>query len=284
MRIRTWATAAAMIPALVLSFGFAESEAASEGCTPLEGDSSENPVLFCESAIWGQCDNAVGDSQTGVGKVILPVEGITLADTEPTGSYTEGQGCGTVDEPYFGATAMGASAYEYDLQGFIEAGNVDSLTFELHFLGPNTGYAGENIFIDAKATLDGVSLFGDDVLIDVTGEAHSSPKRRRLELTPVVSDSGLSSVVRFTVTDIADLDPELFASEPGAGSAFRVVELQFNYPHTGDCQAPPPNGTDRCAPFGPSPLVLGAAEIPTGAYFNQTADLGTLTVAGEPAE
>lgn len=295
MRIRTAIAVAALLPA---SLAFAVQPADIElddTCRTDEtrtvavenedGTTTDVPVEYCESVAWAQCDNAVDNGATG--KLILPLDGVELAQTPPPGSFTEGHGCGTVDEPVFGNTALGAGLYHYYLDGFLlDAGNVDTLTFEVHFLGPNVGYAGQAVDTNLRMTIDGVSLFGTEEGLNVQGEPFQAPKERTVTTTPILSSTGASSSLLVTVTGIADFMAENFASEPGGGSAFRMVQVGMNFPTISgaQCVETPTNGTDRCPAFGPSPMVMGADEIPTGVTLNTAGDLGTETPAGDVDE
>jgi hypothetical protein len=256
-----------------------------EGCSILEGSDTEGaePVLLCEDAFYGSCSTAAG------GKLYVPaVDQIPLVDDAPAQSFTAGAGCGTIDEPVFGSTGIGGTPnYEYFTQGFVSFGNLDTLTFELHFLGPNLGYAGEELRFDARVIVDGISLFGDDTFTSVTGDVVTSPARKRIVATPVVSSTGASSSVRFTITGISELAPSLFArpGEAGAAPELRQVQLQFTAPTTTNCSPLPPNNSERCVPAGASPLVLGATEIPTGGLVNlaDTDAFGVEVPAGKDA-
>lgn len=294
MRIRTVIAVAALLPA---SLAFAV-QPADEGATTCrvdetrtvsvegeDGTTSEVPVEYCESIAWAQCDNAVDSG--GAGKLILPLDGIKLEQEPPPGSFQAGEGCGTVDEPVFGSTVLGPSPYHYFLDGFLlDAGNVDTLTFEVHFLGPNVGYAGQAVDTNLRILVDGVSLFGTDEGLNVQGEPFSAPKERTISTVPVVSSTGLSSSLRITVTGVADFMAENFASEAGSGEVFRSVTIGMNYPTiTGaPCVATPTNGTERCPAFGPSPMVMGADEVPTAVILNAAGELGTETEAGDVDE
>lgn len=243
----------------------------------VELDGTSVPVQYCQTTLFAQCT----DADPAAGKVVLPTDAVTLAETPPSGSFTAGEGCGTVDEPVFGNTQHAAGPYHYFLDGFaLEGGNLDTLTLEAHFLGPNVGYAGQEVALDVRITVDGVSLFGTEEGTSVAGDPFAAPAQRRITVVPEVSDTGASSRVVFTVTGLADLDPR-FADAAGPGDRFRQVAVGLNLPHTGDCAGLPPNGTERCVPFGPAQLVMGADEIPTGVVLN-AAEPATVTVeAGE---
>ena len=291
MRIRTAIAVAALLPAS-LAFAVQPADEGADTCRTddtrtvaveeEDGTTTEVPVAYCESVAWAQCDNAVdGDA---AGKLVLPLDGIVLDQVPPPGSFTEGHGCGTVDEPVFGNTVLGAGLYHYYLDGFLlDAGNVDTLTFEVHFLGPNAGYAGEEVATNLRMTIDGISLFGFEEGLNVQGEPFRAPKERTITTTAIVSDTGASSSLLITVTGIADFMADTFATEPGGGTAFRQVQVGMNFPTIAGapCVATPTNGTERCPAFGPSPMVMGADEVPTGVTLNKVGDLGTETPAGD---
>lgn len=297
MRIRTAIAVAALLPAS-LAFAVAVDEDTSTDTSSTcrtdetrsvtvedeDGSTSEVPVEYCEATMFAQCDNAA-DSQAA-GKFILPTDGIELTGTPPPGSFQDGHGCGTIDEPVFGSTTHEASPYHYFLDGhLVDVGNVDTLTFEVHFLGPNIGYTGQEVDLEMRMLLDGVSLFGTEELQNVSGDPFQAPRRRTVSAVPTVSDTGVSSSFLVTVTGLADFMEDAFASEPGQGSSFRQVSIDLNFPHLGEpCVATPTNGTERCPPFGPAPMVMGATEVPTGVTLNTTGELDVTTPAGELEE
>lgn len=284
MRIRTAFAVAALLPAslaFTITTDGDESATTATTCRADEeertvtvedddGTTSEVPVEYCEAPLWAQCDNAAdGDA---AGKVILPTDPVALAPVEPTTSFTEGAGCGTVDEPVFASQTIDDAMYQFATSGFAEAGSVDSLTFEAHFLGPNGGYAGQDLHFDMRMTVDGVSLFGTKTSPDATGQGSTtSPAFQRITVPATVSDTGASVSVEFTVTGIDDLLPP---KEPGA---FRVVAVSFGPPHTGVCETLPTNDTPRCVPSGYPSWVMGASEVPSGVTFNP-AEPATTTV------
>lgn len=268
MRIRTAIAVAALLPA---SLAFAVSPAEGEACRVDEtrtvtvenadGTTTAVPVEYCETTIFAQCDGAVDPA----GKVVNPTAAVKLSPPAPDVSFTAGGGCGTVDEPVFSAAGTGASPYQFAASGFADAGSVDSVTFELHFLGPNLGYAGEPLYIDIEAEVDGTSLFGTKTTPDATGQNPStSPAAQRVEVVPVVSDTGASVMVEFTVTGLDEL---VAASIPGE-QAFHGISFSFGVPHTGQCGTLPTNDTPRCVPSGFTGWVMGATEVPSGVTFN----------------
>lgn len=297
MRIRIAIAVAALLPASLAFTVVADEHGDEETATTCrvddnrtvtvdngDGTTSEVPVEYCEGTLFAQCDNAV-DSEAA-GKLILPTEGIELDAAPPPGSFQAGHGCGTVDEPVFGSTTHSAAPYHYYLSGLLmDAGNVDTLTFEVHFLGPNIGYAGQEIDLEMRMTVDGTSLFGSEELLNVQGDPFQAPKRRTVRAVPTVSSTGLSSSFLVTVTGLADFMEDAFASEAGPGTVYRQVGIDLNFPHLeAPCVETPTNGTERCPPFGPSPMVMGASEVPTAAILNTSGELGETTPAGELEE
>lgn len=268
MRIRTAIAVAALLPA---SLAFAVPASEDETCRTAEsrtvavdngdGTTSDVPVEYCEAQLYAQCDAALDPA----GKVVDPNASIKMTDAAPTVSFTETGGCGTVDEPVFSAAGTGGSPYQFAASGFADAGSVDALTFELHFLGPNLGYAGEPIYIDLEAEVNSVSLFGTKSSPDATGQNPTlSPAATRIEVVPVVSDSMASVKAEFTVTG---LDALFDAVAPGT-EKFHQVSFSFGVPHTGECATLPTNDTPRCAPSGFTGWVMGATEVPSGVTFN----------------
>lgn len=267
MRLRAILTSFALLPALAVSMA-AEPE---EGCRLLDETDAESPIL-CETPLHMQCP------ADDLEKVHDPTTHIPLADGAPDRSVTEGAGCGTVDEPVFGSTSMAPAAYEYSATGYF-TGNVDTATFELHFLGPGAGQLDEAIFLDTRVTIDGRSVFGDTMNESVAGDVIASPTRIRLEPEVVQSDTGASVGMRFTVTGIGEFI-EGTLSDP---DAFHTVTFTVNTPHLGMCEGLPPNGTERCVPAGLYSLVWGTTEVPSNVTMNldDSGQFGTVIEAGE---
>lgn len=274
MRIRTAIAVAALLPAsLAFTVAPGGDETAADGCRvdpdrtitieDEDGTTSELPVEYCETSIYGHCDETL--DADGAAKLHDPTTAIEFTPGVPEASFTEGAGCGTVDEPVFSASGTGGSPYQFAASGVAEAGNVDSLTFELHFLGPNTGYAGEPLYIDLEATVDGTSLFGTETTPDATGQNPTTTTvSQRIEVVPEVSDSGASVKVEFTVTDVE----QLFDLIGPDDLQYRSVSFSFGVPHIGECGTLPTNDTPRCVPSGLTGWIMGASEIPTGVTFN----------------
>ncbi len=271
MRIRTAIAVAALLPA---SLAFAVQPAAEDGACRTDaertvtveeedGTTSEVPVSYCQTSIYAHCDGTLDEA--GAAKLHDPTASVELTPGLPEVSFTEGGGCGTVDEPVFSAAGTGASPYQFSAGGFAEAGDVDAVTFELHFLGPNLGYAGQPVHLDVEAEVDSVSLFGTKTSPDATGDnPQTSAAAQRIEVVPVVSDSGASVMVEFTVTGL----DELFEAIGPEGSQFRTIQFSFGPPHTAQCGTLPTNDTPRCVPSGFTGWVMGASEVPSGVTFN----------------
>lgn len=243
MRIRTLAATAVLLPA---ALAFSVAPASEDGSI----------------SIYAHCDGTLDEA--GAAKLHDPTARVELEPGAPDVSFTAGGGCGTVDEPVFSAAGTGGSPYQFSAGGFAEAGDVDAITFELHFLGPNAGYAGQPLYLDVEAELDGVSLFGTKTSPDATGASPTtSAAAKRIEVVPEVSDSGASVKVEFTVTGIA----ELFGDRGDEASDFRGIQFSFGVPHTGACGTLPTNDTPRCVPSGFTGWVMGATEVPSGVTF-----------------
>lgn len=272
MRIRTAIAVAALLPAS-LAFAVAPVADDSSSCRvdpertitveAEDGSTSDVPVEYCETSIYAHCDSTLDSA--GAGKLHDPQATIKLEPGIPEVSFTEGGGCGAVDEPVFSAAGTGGSPYQFSAGGFAEAGNVDSATFELHFLGPNLGYAGEPLYLDMEIEVDSTSLFGTKTSPDATGDnPQTSAAAQRIEVVPVVSESGASVMVEFTVTGLDALFPVIGPDD----QQFRSVQFSFGPPHTGECTTLPTNETPRCVPSGFTGWVMGASEIPSGVTFN----------------
>lgn len=269
VRIRSITAAVAVLPALVLSLAAHADVSDPETCRPFDATDPDSPEL-CRVDTYLQCPD--DDAEKVRHPAIEPV--VPLEYDAPTRSVQEGAGCGQLDEPVFGGPQMN-SLYEFNWAGFVDGG-IDTATFDIWVLGPGTGQLGETIDLDVRFVIDGESVFGDETIVDVAGEVSTSPSRQRVTAEVLPSDTFASVLLRFSATDIAAfLGPDVLED------ADRHVEFTVNYPHTGDCAAPPPNGAERCAPAGVYPFVWGSTEVPAGISYNRTADLGTTVPAGE---
>lgn len=276
VRIRTVIAVAALLPASLAFTVTADDHGGEEPTTTCrvdeertitvdneDGTTSELPVEYCETSIYAHCDGTLDED--GAAKLHDPTAAIELTPGIPEASFTEGAGCGTVDEPVFSASGTGGSPYQFAASGIAEGGNVDSLTFELHFLGPNTGYAGEPLYIDLEATVDSTSLFGTETTPNATGQnPTTTTSAQRIEVVPEVSDTGASVKALFTVTGVEQLFDVIGPDE----QQYRSVSFSFGVPHIGQCGTLPTNDTPRCVPSGLTGWVMGASEIPTGVTFN----------------
>lgn len=267
MRLRAILTSAALLPALL----FTTAADLEDGCRLLDETDEQSPIL-CETPLHMQCP------ADDLEKVYAPTVHIPLEEGAPDRSVTEGAGCGTVDEPVFGSTSMAPAPYEYSAQGYFE-GNVDTATFELHFLGPGAGQLDQAIFLDTRVTIDGRSLFGDTLNESVAGDVVASPTRIRLEPEVVPSDTRASVAMRFTVTGIGEFIDGTLDDPDG----FHTITFTVNTPHLGACEGLPPNGTERCVPAGLYSLVWGTTEVPSNVTMNLTdvERFGTVIEAGD---
>lgn len=220
-------------------------------------DTDPSSLELCEHHTYFQCP--ADDAQ----KLWVPATDgrIRIDDPAPSRSVTEGAGCGQVDEPVFGSPTMDGW-YELHATGLIGAA-ADTLTVELHLLGPGAGQLGEDIFVDTRMTVNGISVFGSTEGVDVAGDPYTSPDRIRIapEVTP--SSTNASVALRWTVTGIQ----EAIAGSVGA-EEYAMVELTVNYPHTGECEPLPPNNAERCVPAGALAFVWGSTEVPSGVAAN----------------
>lgn len=253
MRLRSTLTLGAMLPSLLFVTAFT---ADTDACR--EASSGGDAPVVCETPTWLDCSKAEG------GKVHVQTASVGFTTEEPTTSYQAGAGCGRVDEPVFGSTAMSASTqYELHIDGFIETG-VDTLEVELWVLGRELT---DPVVLEVRAVVDGVSLFGDDQGLDATGAPVSYPTRRFITVTPEPNSTGIATKLVFSIKDIH----EAF----GLGTnpfGDRQVQLTVNHPHTGDCQPVPPSNNPRCVPGTVGPWVWGALEVPAGILANRADD------------
>ena len=175
----------------------------------------------------------------GESKVENAEDNVATWDTEaPTASVTTGAGCGTVDLPFM-QTAPG-NLYDATWSGYF-TGNLDTLNVELHniYVGPGRGTGNLNATI--RLFVDGTPLF-DELGKEVT-------------LKPVRSTTGLSEVVKFSITNIG------FVSE--AENIEHDVSLVM---HGGATLNRGPTATDTLSGW-----VWDTTEAPSGMTFNPPA-------------
>ena len=269
MRIRSVTTAIAVLPALVLATASHPGVSDDSTCRPYDATDEESPIL-CEVDTYLQCsadDAKKVHAQATDARVPIDYDA-------PTRSVTEGAGCGQLDEPVFGSPGM-TGLYELHAHGFLDGG-IDSATFDLWVLGPGVGQLGEEVELDVRFVVDSESVFGSETVVDVAGAVTTSPKRHRVIAEVLPSDTQASALLRFSVTDIG-----AFLLGSTLDDEERYVEVSVNYPHTGDCQAPPPNNSERCLPAGIYAFAWGSTEVPSGISYNRTDDLGTVVPAGD---
>ena len=155
--------------------------------------------------------------------------------TAPTGSVTQGAGCGWADpSPVRNTQSEGLSDGVW--KGFFN-GNLDSLTVQAHAIGVGPGRSGANQTVRVTLFVDGESVFGTD--------ASGNASRREVVMKPVVSSSQASALFEFTITGLGLL------TEDGEGMSEREIAVTLA--------------------SGSEPLqgwVYDTTEVPSGITFN----------------
>lgn len=212
MRVRSALCALVLVPA-ALAFSVAPAEDTS--CALLDdggtAEDTTDDVLGCEASVYYDCSTA------HAGKVHVPSSlgtGVKLVDAAPDTSFTAGGGCGQQETAQARGTAT-TSIYDMNATGFIE-GNVDSLSVELHSIYAGSLRAGGAATLDVRLVLSGESPVGSTSSPGPTGSPIESPKSFRLDVPLVVSSTGISESMTFTITDLYEAMPQL--SEVGDGT------------------------------------------------------------------
>lgn len=186
----------------------------------------------------------------GEQKVENADDNVATWDTEaPTASVTAGAGCGTVDLPFMQSAP--ANIYDATWTGYF-TGNLDTLNVELHNIYVGPGRATGNLNAAVRLFVDGTPLF-DDLGREVT-------------LKPVRSATGVSEVVKFSISNIG------FLSE--AENIEHEVSLVM---HGGATQNRGPTVTDTVSGW-----VWDTTEVPSGLTFNPTT-LNEFVIDATPA-
>jgi hypothetical protein len=134
-----------------------------------------------------------------VNYVALDEETPTWSEIEPA-SVTTGAGCGMYDDSQFSGTVPDTI---YDLNfGGTYSGNLDTLTVNLHDMGVGPARTGEDITLEVRVTIDGMSLFGVEENEAIDGTISASPAKRTVTVTPAAAASGVLSQYSFSIKDI----------------------------------------------------------------------------------
>lgn len=247
MRRTTALSLAATLPLAGLALAMGPADA----CTDL-GDG----VLACTSTGWLSCDGAVE------GKVKDPLTAVGFDRTAPTGSFTEGEGCGMAEYTSLTGTAP-HSLYDLGVEGRM-TGNVDSVTVELHSIHASRERVSGPARLGVRLSIDGKSPSGVVTNPGTTTDI-TSPVEFEVLVDPEPSATGLSERLAFTITDLGAMFPELNEVGDGSGNRQNVV-LTINWINTAYAGA----------------WVWGASEVPANVTFNG-GEVGTVVSASDLA-
>jgi hypothetical protein len=151
----------------------------------------------------------------------------------PAQSVQQGAGCGYFENAGGGYLGPNETTLDSIWEGSF-AGNLDSLTIELHNIHASAARASGPFLLRANLLIDGVDVI--------------NPDAPQIEVTPVPSSSRLSEMLRFTVTGIG------LRSEEGDGQQVRRVRLII-----------------RSLSEEQSAWVWDTTEVPAGLTFNPAA-------------
>jgi hypothetical protein len=159
----------------------------------------------------------------------------TWDTTPPDESVADGAGCGSVDSVF--TNTQQHNPYDSTWVGDFD-GNLDTLTVEVHniYLGP--ARVTEEFEVAVRLYVDGLNLFGE------LGD--------QLVVPAVRSSTGLSEMIRFTITDIG------LVEERDDRLHHIALVLHGGTPHHRE-----PTITDTLSGW-----VWGTTEVPSGITFN----------------
>lgn len=220
MRLKSAILALAMAPG---ALAFAVTPASTD-CTTISTGAdpvaTSDDVIACEASVWFECSSAHG------GKVHVPSSlgtGVKLVNDAPKTSFTAGGGCGQQETAQATGTAT-TSIYDLNATGFI-AGNVDTLSVELHSIYASSLRATGTVTLDVRVVVDDQSPVGFVTSPGTGGTGDiSSPESFRLEVPLQASSTRLSESMTFTITDLHRMFPQL--SKAGNGSSnFHTLDV-----------------------------------------------------------
>jgi hypothetical protein len=128
----------------------------------------------------------------------------------PTQSVQDGAGCGWADPSATRSSQAGNSYHDGAWRGEF-VGNLESLNVQLHSISAGPGRRDGPQTFNVTLEVNGRSVFG----LAEDGRA----ARAQVRLTPVVSDTQLSSLYEFAITDLP------FVTEDGDGSRKHRIVL-----------------------------------------------------------
>lgn len=236
-----------------------------EACTTHDDggtvDDQSDDVVTCTETQYLTCEHTMDPA----GKVHNFVDFTTIPLTvdEPTTSFTEGAGCGYPEDPIFSSTVQD-TLFAMDFGDFFTT-NVDTLTVELHDLGPheNAVYAanGNEVELDVRISIDQLSPLGYEENESATGAISKSPFTLSIPIAVELSDTGLSSKYVFTITNILEDLPELAKEFGEDGSEiFSSILVTVEFPRVDHPLGALPS--DNVVP------VWGASEVPASITVN----------------
>lgn len=276
MRIRSALFALALVPgALAFAVTPADTNETEDTCTTYSDagtpEDTSDDIVTCTETQYLSCEETVDPA----GKVhdFYNVTTIPLTAEEPTTSFTEGAGCGYPEESFGGATVQD-TPFAMDFGDYFTT-SIDSLTVELHDLGPweNAIYAanGNEVELGVRLSIDQQSPLGYEENESVDGTISRSPLTLDVPITVELSETGLSSKYVFTVTNILEDLPGL-AKEFGDGTNIFsnvLVTIDFPQPVCQDIpESPVTNPVTQCLPSDNVVPVWGASEVPASIIVN----------------
>jgi hypothetical protein len=218
----------------------AEEPEDAEVCRGLSEE--EDAPEICEVRYYLQCDGTTAGKLAILPPLLSPTPEFT--EDAPTGSFTEGEGCGQAEDQVFRNTVQDG-LYSFDFKGIAD-GNIDSLTIELHDFAFFADRFADELDIQLRLSIEGASPFGYETIQNVSGDDFHTPKIVPVTLTPELSETAATVMYRFTVTGLDDVLGTASGSLPD-----HEIIVTVDIP------------TD-----GVSGFVWGADEIPSGLTIN----------------
>jgi hypothetical protein len=186
-RARPLLAAIAILALAIAPVAAAETEEVEE-VEEVEEIEEIEEIELTEERVYFHCN---GDTKVANVHAVADETIVGWSTTAPTASFTEGAGCGTADTGLTGA-ADHNPLYDAPFAGTFR-GHIDSLTVHAHSLLPVTANLLDEFHVNVLLQINGRTIIDRETV--VTAEA-------------IESETGLSSLFEFTVTDIGLIDEE----------------------------------------------------------------------------
>jgi hypothetical protein len=182
-------SARALLAAIaVIALAITPVAAAEDTHTDSDEVDATDEIELREERVYFHCN---GDTKVSNVHAVADEAIVGWSTEAPAASFTEGAGCGTADTTLTGATDHNA-LYDAPFAGTFR-GHLDSVTVHAHSLLPVGANLLDEFNVNVLLQINGRTIIDRDTV--VTADA-------------IESETGLSSLFEFTVTDIGFIDEE----------------------------------------------------------------------------